>query len=358
MYFKKLSQAIIILFLLIFTITGCSIPLETIPEKAKDNIEPVAKTTFLMGTIVKITIFDKLENDAVFTKVFDRIEEIENKMTINKNTDKSEIIKLNNAAGKDFVQLSPETFYVLEKGRHFSVLSNGQFDITIGPIVKLWNIDKENASVPDDTLIKNKLPLVNYRNLLLNKTELKAKLLKEKMIVDLGAIAKGYAADEVAKILKENGIKHAIINLGGNILTLGTKPDGTLWRLGLQDPYEPRGDYMAIVKLNNQTLVSSGTYEKYFEQNGKRYHHIIDPQTGYPAENNLISVSIITRKSIDGDALSTAIFLLGLEKGMKLIEKSPDTEAIFITNDKKVYVSSGINEDIFKIVDDQYKLQK
>ena len=176
-------------------------------------------------------------------------------------------------------------------------------------------------------------------------------------MVDLGAIAKGYAADEAAKILKEAGIQHAIINLGGNIVAMNTRPDGSLWRLGLQDPYEPRGKSMGVVRLNDQTLVSSGTYERYLEDNGKIYHHLIDPKTGYPGSNELISVSILTKQSVDADALSTGAFLLGLEEGMKMVEGLPDTEAIFITGDKKVYITSGINESNFEITDTAYQLQ-
>jgi len=212
--------------------------------------------------------------------------------------------------------------------------------------------------VPKETEIQNTLPLISYENLLLDKENLSAKLNNSGMMVDLGGIAKGYAADEAAKILIEAGIQHAIINLGGNILTLNTKPDGSYYKLGLQDPLEPRGDYMGIVMLNNQALVSSGTYERYFELEGKRYHHILNSKTGYPEDNTIMSISIITKESIDADALSTTIFLLGLEEGMQMIETLPSTEAIFITSDKKVYISSGINDENFEIVKDEYQLQK
>jgi len=311
-----------------------------------------------MGTLVKLTIYDQDFNDGtVFDKAFARIAEIEQKMTINTDNGESEIIELNSLAGKDFVQLSPDTFYVLKKAIHFSEISDGKFDVTIGPLVKLWNIGTEAAAVPAEQQIAERLPLVNYRNLILDEQNSSAKLANPGMVVDLGAIAKGYAADEVAKILREAGVKHAIINLGGNILTINQKPDGSTWKLGLQDPFEPRGDYMGIVMLKDQTLVSSGTYERYFEVDGRRYHHILNPETGYPEDNSLLSVSIIGKQSIDADALSTGVFLLGLEKGMELIESLPGYEAIFITADKKVYVSSGINADNFQITKGEYQLQ-
>jgi thiamine biosynthesis lipoprotein len=175
------------------------------------------------------------------------------------------------------------------------------------------------------------------------------------MKVDLGAIAKGYAADEVARILKENGVKHAIINLGGNVMTIGGNPNGKPWRIGIQDPYNPRGEYLGILPIKDKTVVTSGTYERYFIENGKRYHHILDPDTGYPTDNKLDSVSIITDKSIDGDGLSTSTLLLGLDEGMKLIEKLENVEAIFVTSDKQVYVSSGLKKD-FTLTNPAFKL--
>lgn len=354
MYLKKilLLKYLIAFLILISFLAGCT------STKNQNEIKSVSETAFLMGTMAKITIYDELEDKKVFQKVFDRISEIEDRMTINEDNERSEIIQLNNSAGHAYTKLSSDTFFVLEKGKYYSELSNSKFDITIGPLVKLWNIGTEEAGVPEESDIKDTLSLINHQNLLLDKENLSAKLNNPSMIVDLGGIAKGYAADEAAKILRQAGIQHAIINLGGNILTLNTKPDGSYYRLGLQDPLQPRGDYMGIVMLNNQALVSSGTYERYFELDGKRYHHILNPQTGYPEENSIMSVSIITKDSIDADALSTTIFLLGLEEGMQMIETLPSTEAIFITSDKKVYTSSGINENNFKISKDEYQLQQ
>lgn len=359
MYLKKLSPilTLISLLLLIVLLVGCSPQAKEIDET--QETEPVSKSAFLMGTIVTITIYDEDKDiEPVFQSIFDRISEIEEKMTINGDSAKSEIIQLNNKAGKEYSKLSTDTFYVLEKGKYYSEISNGKYDITIGPLVKLWNIGTEEARIPEEIEIYNTLPIVNYKNLILDKEDLSAKLNTPGMVVDLGSIAKGYAADEAAKILEEAQIEHAIINLGGNILALNTKTDGTYWRVGLQDPLKPRGKYMGIIMLDDQALVSSGVYERYFELNGKRYHHILNPETGYPEENSILSVSIITKDSIDADGLSTMIFLLGLEKGMQMIEELPGTEAIFITSDKKVYQSSGIDEKNFKIINEEYRLQK
>lgn len=349
-----LSRCLILgtcLFLLL-AFTGCSTNQTRVQE-----IEPVAETTFLMGTVAKITIYDEIKDKKIFQEIFERIKNIEERMTINDPTVKSEITRLNENAGKEEVSLSEDTFSILEKAKYYSELSQGNFDITIGPIVKLWNIGLEDARVPAEEEIAAKLPLVDYRDLVLDKEKRTGFLKREGMLVDLGAIAKGYAADEAARVLKEAGIKHAIVNLGGNVVTINTKPDGSLWRLGLQDPYEPRGKSMGVILLNDQTLVSSGTYERTLEWEGEVYHHLLDPANGYPANNGLVSVSIITKESIDADGLSTGVFLLGLEEGIKLIEELPDTEAIFITEDRKVYVTSGVNESNFEITDPSYILQ-
>jgi len=320
----------------------------------KKTIKPISKTNFILGTTVEISMYDQ-KDKTIIDKAFDRVSEIERKMTIN-NAEISEIIALNNASGNSEVKLSPDTLFVLEKGMEYSKLSRGKFDITIGPVVKLWNIGTEYAAIPEKDKLMEAVKLVGYENLRLNRESQSARLEKAGMKVDLGAIAKGYAADEAARILKENGVEHASINLGGNVMTVGGNPDGNPWNIGVQDPFNPRGNYFGIVPAKDQTVVTSGIYEKYFEENGKRYHHILDPFTGYPVENNLCSVSIIADKSIDGDGLSTTALLFGLEDGMKLIEGLKNVEAVFVTSDKKVYVSSGL-KDIFTITNPEFILQ-
>jgi len=322
-------------------------------QAAVPAVEPVSKTNFLLGTVVEISVYDK-KDEAIIDKAFERISEIERKMTVN-NAKTSEIIALNEASGKNEVKLSPDTFYVVEKGKQYSELSEGKFDITIGSVVKLWNIGTKYAAVPEKGVLAEAVKLVDYKKLSLNKENLTAKLEIAGMKVDLGAIAKGYAADEAARVLKENGVLNAIINLGGNVMTIGGNPNGNPWKIGIQDPFNPRGDFLGVVHIKDNTVVTSGTYERYFEENGKKYHHILDPATGYPTENNLYSVSIITDKSIDGDGLSTTSLLLGLEEGMKLIESLENVEAIFITSDKRIFVSSGLEKD-FEITKSEFKL--
>ena len=178
------------------------------------------------------------------------------------------------------------------------------------------------------------------------------------MAIDLGGIAKGYAADEAIRIFRQYGIKSALIDLGGNLYALGTKPDGKPWKIGLQNPFGTRGDIFATLHVVDKTLVTSGTYERYFVQDGKRYHHILDTSTGYPVENGLMSVTIISDSSIDADALSTTVFALGLKDGMELVERLKQVDAVFVSTDYKLYTSSGIKQYDFQIVNNKFKIEK
>ena len=313
---------------------------------------PLARTNFILGTTVDIILYD-IKDEKIIEEAFDRIKEIEDKMTIN-TEGSSEIIRLNEASGLHDVAVSPDTFFVLERGLYYSQLSEGKFDITVGPIVKLWNIGTEKAAVPEAQALAEAINSVDYKKLQL-KQDNKAKLDEKGMMVDLGAIAKGYAADEAGNILRKNGVKSAIINLGGNILTIGENTNGEPFKIGVQNPFSLRGAYLGILEVKDKTVVTSGIYEKFFEHEDKTYHHILDPYTGYPAENNLAGVSIITDVSIDGDGLSTTVFLFGLEKGLEFVNKEPNTEGIFITKNKEIYLSKGI-KDSFILTDQDYRI--
>jgi thiamine biosynthesis lipoprotein len=240
----------------------------------------------------------------------------------------------------------------VQTAQHYSQLSEGAFDITIGPLVNLWGIGKKEE-VPSQAAIDSTKVLIDYRKLQIGASAGTIGLPEMGMSIDLGAIAKGYAGDEAARIFKEYGVKNGIISLGGNVVVVGTRPDGKPWRVGIQNPFKPIGNYAAVVEETDKTVVTSGTYERYFIKDGKRYHHILDPSTGYPADNGLASVSIIADKSIDADALSTTVFLLGPEKGMGLVDDLPNVECIMITNDKKITVSSGLQDKI-NITDEDF----
>lgn len=343
----KFISFVLMIILILPLATAC-----TLEQSKTAAVDPISKEALLLGTFCKVTVYDQTSRD-VLEKAFNRIAEIEDKMTINKDT--SEIITLNQKSGVEFVTLSPDTFQVIKRALYYSDISKGKFDISIGPWVKLWGIGTPEARVPSQTELDNARPLINYKNILLDEKNSKAMLKEKGMIVDLGAIAKGYAADEVKRILSENGVNHAIINLGGNIYAMGTKPDKSDWKIGIQNPFEPTGDYLGIIGVSDKTVVTSGVYERFFEKDGKSYHHILDTETGYPVKNSLVGVSIIADRSIDGDALSTSVFSLGLEKGMELIESLDTVDAIFITSDYEIYLSSGL-KDKLTLTDTSFKI--
>jgi thiamine biosynthesis lipoprotein len=316
------------------------------------NGKPISKTGFLLGTIVEVKIYEQVD-EKVFDEVFNILNDIENKMSINIET--SEVSKINKNAGVNSVKVSEETFHVIDKGKYYSAISDGFFDISIGPVVKLWGIGTENPQIPSNEQLKDSLGKVDYRNIELDSSNHSVKLTKKGMIVDLGGIAKGYAADRIAEYLRSNNIDSAIINLGGNVYALGAKPNSSPWKIGIQDPVKPRGTYLGILEVKSKSVVSSGVYERYFEHNGKRYHHILNPFTGYPVENSLMSITIVSDKSIDGDGLSTAVFSLGLKKGFELIDSLKGIEAIFIDKNKKVYITRGLKNK-FELTSNEYTL--
>jgi len=285
---------------------------------------------------------------------FERIREIEGRMTVNR--EESEVIEVNKAAGLHPVKVSPDTMAVLQAGLEFSRLGDGVFDITVGPLVRLWGIGTDHARVPGSAEIHAALGLVGYRDLQLDASTGEAFLRTPGMSLDLGAIAKGYAADEAARILRSRGVKTALINLGGNILAMGGKPDGSPWRIGIQNPEDPRGTYLGIVRTGEVSLVTSGVYERFFELDGRRYHHILDTKTGYPVSNGLTSVSIVTALSMRADGFSTLLFALGPSRGMELAQRTPGIEAIFVDGERNVYLTPGIR-GTFDLTDPRFTIR-
>ncbi len=307
----------------------------------------LSRSDFLLNTLVSISLYDKQE-EALIKGSFDLIEKYET--IFSRTMDTSELYKLNHGTalkvpGKpNTFCLSAELSDIIRYALTYSKLSEGSFDLTIAPITSIWDFQSLEPSLPEDNRIKHALPLVNYKNIQLSGKELTYK--KDGIELDLGAIAKGYIADRVKEYLMNNGVKSAIINLGGNLLCIGDKPDHTPFQIGIQKPYADRNETIATMEISDQSVVSSGVYERFFEINGKFYHHILNPKTGYPYDNKLISVTIISPKSVDGDGLSTSCFALGLEKGLQLVEGIPDTYAVFITDDYQLHYSSGFEAAI------------
>ncbi|WP_125705169.1 FAD:protein FMN transferase [Lacticaseibacillus daqingensis] len=302
---------------------------------------PYQDTKFLMGTVVTLRIYDQGKK-AVMAKAFDRISELADAITVNQKG--SQVDAVNQQAGVKAVKVDQDVFDLIQYAKSWSQRSDGAFDLAIGPITSMWHIGFDDARKPSQAEIDAALPLVNYKDVVLNAAKRTVFLKKKGMAIDLGGIAKGYITDKATQVMKANGVTTAILDLGGNIYVLGHSPKGgdKDWTVGIQDPKKARGTSIGTLPASNKTIVTSGIYERYLEVDGKLYMHLMNPKTGYPFENNLMGVSIITKQSVNGDALSTATFDKGLEAGMAFIEKQPDTEAIFITKDKQVYLSSGL----------------
>ena len=320
---KKLSAVLTASALLL---TGCSGA-----KSSTQTDQDLTYTDMLFDTVIKIQILDPADKSIL--DVLKKLCEKYDTMFSTTNTD-SELYKLNHANGQPFT-VSSETANLIQEGIHYSELSGGAFDLTIEPVSALWDFKADKPTVPSSDAIAQAVSHVDYTKVDIQDNTVT--LEDPEAGIDLGAIAKGYIADQVKTYLKKQGINHAIINLGGNVDVIGTKPDGSKYNIGIQKPFDESGEAITSVQLKDQTVVTSGIYERYFKKNGKLYHHILDPRTGYPCENNLYSVSIITDSSTKADALSTTCFLLGYEKGMELIQSMDGVEAIFITDDEKVH---------------------
>lgn len=309
--------------------------------------EPLTKTGFCLNTVIEVTIFEN-GSEALLEECFSLAETYEGYFSA--TIPDSDIAKINASAGTP-VTVHDETAELLSIGIAYGELSGGRFDITIGGLSELWDIstkallEQTDASmIPANDQIEQALSDVDYHAVRIDGNVVT--LQNQDARIDLGGIAKGYIADRMKEFLIENGVTSGFINLGGNVLVLGPKPDGSPCSIAIQRPFSEEGDVAASVKITDQTVVSSGIYERYFEAGGRIYHHILDTATGYPYDNGLLSVTVITKNSVDGDALSTICFSLGLTDGMELIERTDGAEAVFITDDETLHTSSGIGTDI------------
>jgi thiamine biosynthesis lipoprotein len=319
---------------------------------------PPAQAEFVMGTVCTVNLYDR-GTPALYQRVFARLRELEGIMSANREG--TDLDRVNRNAGIAPVQVPAELIEVLSAAADYAGRSGGTFDPTIGPLVKLWGIGGENPRVPGEGEIREALDLVDWRDMVIDRAAGTVFLTRPGMALDPGAIAKGYAADELVRILREARLPGAVIDLGGNIFAYGRKTGGGLgagdepWRIGIQDPLAERGAYIGLLEVRDKSVVTSGVYERTFEEGGKRYHHILSVQDGYPVSNGLLSVTIIADRSLDADALSTAAFTLGYDRGRALVESIPNTEAIFIFEDKTIRGTTGTPE-IFTLRDENYRI--
>lgn len=327
MKYKRLTA---LLSASILLLSGCS----GLPRERSQTY-----TDTLFDTVISVQIFDSVDEDVL--KGCEKLCKKYDSMFSNKIED-SEISRINSAGGNP-VEVSKETIKLIKKGIYYSEMSDGAFDITIAPVSSLWDFKAETPSVPSPEAIAEAVSHVNYENIIIRDNTVK--LADPQAGIDLGAIAKGYIADRIKDYLEEEGVRHAIINLGGNVLAMGSKLDGSDYNIGIQKPFDETGEPITSVKISDKSVVTSGIYQRYFKADGKIYHHILDPNTGYPCENNLYSVTILTDSSLTADALSTTCFLLGYDRGMKLINQLDNVDAVFITNDNQIHYSKNFQNN-------------
>ena len=338
-----------------------------------DANQGVSKTGFFLDTVCSITIYGLADEDGrladmsyeelekecylIITDAFKLCSEYENMLS--KTIETSDIARINNAGG-NAVTVSDETVEVLKKGMEFGGLSDGVFDITIGKATDLWDFHDnletghEGGTVPSEKDLKEAISHVNYKNIKIEGN--RVSLIDPETEINLGGIAKGYIADKATEYLKGRGVVSAIVDLGGNIVALGGKPpqivvsadagdtadEQTEFKVGIKDPTADDGSLLGIVTCKNKTVVTSGTYERYFEKDGVKYHHILDVNTGYPVDTDVLSVTIIADRgnSADCDGLSTTCLALGTDKGMKLVKSLEGFDAVFVDTDGNVEVTS------------------
>lgn len=302
--------------------------------------EPVSKTEFMLDTVCYITLYDK-NDPSIIEDAFKLGKEYENLFSA--TVEGSDIYRINEADGET-VEVSEDTIELIKTSIKYGDLTNGAFDITIYPISKMWDFTGENPSVPDEADIKEALKHVNYKNISIDEEKNTVTLLDSEAMIDPGAIGKGYIADKMKEYIVSKGVKSAIINLGGNVLTIGESTEKRPFKIGIRKPFADESEMATAVEANDKSVVSSGSYERYFIENGRLYYHILDPKTGYPADGGLSGITIISDKSVDGDALSTSCFILGYDKAIELLKgiKEEKIGAIFIADDNTTINEYGM----------------
>lgn len=319
---------------LCFSLAACT-PVDPQPTPTPQQRSQVG---FYFDTVVTMQVYtddeDLLTNAQAECQRYDDL--------LSKTHEGSDVWNINHAQGQR-VAVSDETREILEKAMEYSRLSDGVFDVTVEPCVALWDFTGEGmGTLPDETALAQAADKVDWTQVDINEEGV---LLPADMTIDLGAIAKGYITDRIADFLKAGGVESGYLNFGGNVLTIGHKPDGSEWNIGIQDPLGKRDqNIVGAARVADQAVVTSGIYERGFDLDGVRYHHILDSSTGWPVQNELAGVSIIAPDAFDADALSTTVFAMGVEKGTEFIESLEGIEAIFVTRDDTVTWTSGLND--------------
>lgn len=306
--------------------------------------EPISQVGFYLDTVIQITLYDTDGSEACARNIkecFSLIDHYE--QILSATIEGSDIWNINHSGGNP-VTVSDDTADLLATALCYSELSGGKVDVTVLPLSELWNFgsDSENR-IPNDAAVQEALSHIDYRKVHIDGNTVM--LTDPLAAIDLGFIAKGYIADRLKDYLLSQGVSNACISLGGNLVTINNKPDGTPYRIGIQRPFANEGETVTTLEVTDSSVVSSGVYERYFYEDGILYHHLLDTQTGYPADNNIAGVTILSSSSVEADALSTTCYFMGISAGMELIESLDGTEALFITKDGTLYRSSGFPEE-------------
>lgn len=325
--------ALVYTVILLFLLSACGV-----------KKEPVQKSGFCFDTIITMTLYGDQEALApLFEEIFSMCNQYE--AMFDRTKPGSDIWNINHAAGQP-VTVDPETLFLIRTACSYGELTDGLIDPSIAPLVDAWNFDgvKEGdlPSLPDSGALHNACSHIDYRTIVIDEAACTVTLTDPQAALDLGFIAKGYVADRIREYLLSEHVTSAIINLGGNALCIGEKPNGSAYHIGIQYPYGVAGEIITSVSVSDKSVVTAGVYERYLEIDGVRYHHILSPETGYPIENGLLSVTILSDSSLQGDALSTTCFALGLSGGMELVESLDGIEAIFVSEDYELHYSSGL----------------
>ncbi len=329
-----------LLFVIFSSITSCG----------KNRTQPVTKQSFYFDTVCQITIYDmdQMSEENAHKAIDQAFEQCSlYEQMLSKTIEGSDIWNVNHANGEPVV-VQDDTMTLLQQGIHYGDLSNGRFDIMIGKAADLWDFKAEEPKLPDEEALAAAIQHVDYSKIVVDDTNNTVQLLDPEAEVDLGGIAKGYIADRVADMLEDANVTSAIISLGGNIECVGGKAtvDGqSNFTIGIETPYSDMTQIVGAVPVNDGTVVTSGIYERYISVNGTEYHHILDPETGYSVNSDVVGVTIVggRGKSSDCDALATTCLIYGSQDGLKLIESLDGFEAAFILRDESIVETSGMN---------------
>jgi len=342
----------VLLVFLVFLLSGCSMISNQSGSPAASstaNASPAATATvdfFAMDTYMSITangVDAKAAVDAAQAEVY----VLENELS--RNLPASEISKINAQSGLLPVTVSQETFDIIADAVSYSEKTNGAFDITIAPVMDIWGFTDSKFRVPSAAEIQAVLPLVNWKKIVLDKTKLTVELPVKGMELDLGGIAKGYSSDKVQAVMHGYNITSALISLGGNVAVFGTKADGSLWKIAISDPAAP-DSYIGVLTATDVSVITSGGYERNFIKDGVTYIHIMDPALGTPVQSDLLSVSIVTADGVQGDSLSTALFVMGKDKAIAYWQAHKDFACILVTSSGEVFASTEL-KDTFSLMD-------